>query len=62
LAWSEWVPLERAGVSTAVPRQSGIYQIRSNHDVILDYVGQTGAGRMDLRRRLAMLAGVSSVL
>jgi hypothetical protein len=58
LSWSEWVPLEAAWLNVTVPRQAGVYRIRSDHDVVLDYVGQTGMGTMNLRRRLAMLAGI----
>jgi hypothetical protein len=58
LAWSTWVQLETAALSPTIPRQAGVYRLRSDHDVILDYVGQTGSGSMDLRRRLAMLSGV----
>ena len=53
-----WIPLRPGPVSDAVPTGPGLYRIRTNHDDIVDYIGQTGAGTMTLRRRVAMLAGI----
>jgi hypothetical protein len=41
-----------------VPRLPGLYRIRRVGRTDLDYIGQTGTGQMNLRKRLAMLRGV----
>jgi hypothetical protein len=58
ITWSPWTPLHPETVSNPVPAVAGLYRLRTNHDDILDYIGQTGAGAMTLRRRVAMLAGM----
>jgi hypothetical protein len=56
--WSSWVPLGKGPVASDVPAAAGLYRIRTDHDDVLDYVGQTGIGTMNLRKRLAMLSGI----
>lgn len=41
-----------------VPALPGLYRIRRVGLPHWDYIGQTGVGRMNLRRRMAMLRGV----
>ena len=57
-AWSAWVPLGAAPMAADIPAQAGLYRIRRLGFDGLDYVGQTGAGGMTLRKRLGMLRGV----
>jgi hypothetical protein len=55
LAWSPWVPLETAPTDPEVPREPGIYRIRSAETGVILYIGQTGRS---LRRRLRELRHV----
>ena len=55
--WTEWLPLDGAWRGTLVPTTAGLYRIRRVGRDDLDYIGQTGAGTMNLRKRLAMLSG-----
>lgn len=58
LAWSEWLPLDGAWRRALIPSLPGLYRIRRVGRDDLDYIGQTGSASMNLRKRLAMLAGV----
>src|SRR6478752_5476337 len=58
LANTTWQPLEGCWRTECITQSPGLYQIRRVGRENLDYIGQTGAGTMTLRRRLAMLAGV----
>jgi hypothetical protein len=58
LAWSGWLPLDAAWKNPLVPRTAGLYRIRRVGRRDLDYIGQTGSGGMNLRKRLAMLKGI----
>ena len=58
IAWSDPVPLQGAIRGAAVPALPGLYRIRRVGLPHWDYVGQTGVGRMNLRRRMAMLRGI----
>lgn len=60
LQWSDWFPLIGSWRDPHVPDTAGLYRIRRLGLAGLDYIGQTGSGRMTLRRRLAMLSGVYS--
>jgi hypothetical protein len=58
LAWTEWVPLDGSWRNPVIPSEQGLYRIRRLGRNDLDYIGQTGAGGMTLRKRLSMLKGV----
>jgi hypothetical protein len=58
LAWSSWQHLQGCWRGIAIPALPGLYRIRRVGRVVLDYLGQTGAGGMTLRKRLAMLHGI----
>jgi hypothetical protein len=58
LTWSAWSNLASIWRGAAIPNVPGIYRIRRVGATAIDYIGQTGAGGMTLRRRVAMLAGV----
>lgn len=58
LAWSPWQPLYESWLAGRLPDQPGLYRIRRAGRSDLDYIGQTGMGRMTLRKRSAMLSGV----
>jgi hypothetical protein len=58
LSWSTWLPLQGANKNLSIPPLPGLYRIRRVGFDGLDYVGQTGMGGMNLRKRLAMLSGV----
>lgn len=54
LEWSPWIPLREA--SRVAVRDAGLYRVRRVGRDDLDYIGQTGKGTMNLRKRLGMLA------
>jgi hypothetical protein len=54
-AWSPWLPLEGAARDVRIPREPGLYRIRSVETGRLLYIGQTGR---TLRERLGALRGV----
>ncbi|WP_434424144.1 GIY-YIG nuclease family protein [Nannocystis pusilla] len=56
--WGPWLPLEGCWLGQTTPDRPGLYRIRRAGRADLDYVGQTGMGGMNLRRRLGMLRGV----
>ena len=56
--WTEWLPLAAAVRGMGVPATPGLYRIRRAPSEHLDYLGQTGAGSMTLRKRMAMLRGI----
>lgn len=56
--WSAPVGLETAVLGQGVPSASGLYRIRRLGLQWWDYIGETGRGRMTLRKRMAMLRGV----
>ena len=58
LTWSAWIQLEGCWLGSGLPTRPGLYRIQRAGRDDLDYIGQTGAGRMTLRARLAMLRGV----
>lgn len=58
IAWSDPVPLAEAVRGISVPPVAGLYRIRRIGMDGWDYIGQTGSGRMNLRRRMAMLRGI----
>jgi len=58
IAWSGPVPLEDAVRGAGVPALPGLYRIRRVGLTHWDYIGQTGVGWMNLRRRMAMLRGI----
>ena len=58
-AWSSFIPLFECWRRGEIPREPGLYRIRTIKAASLDYVGQTGVGTMTLRKRMAMLAGSS---
>ncbi len=58
LQWQPYVPLEGAHKGQVIPSVPGLYRIRRKGEKCLDYIGQTGSGSMNLRKRIAMLKGV----
>jgi hypothetical protein len=54
LTWSPWLPLEGAARDVRIPREPGLYRIRSVETGRLLYIGQTGR---TLRERLSALRG-----
>ena len=56
--WSDWNALDNAPLAADIPALPGLYRIRRRGRDDLDYIGQTGSGGMNLRKRLAMLRGV----
>ena len=58
ISWSPWLPLFESWKNTSIPLTAGLYRIRRAGGEELDYIGQTGAGGMTLRKRLSMLKGV----
>ncbi len=58
LTWSHWVPLYKSWSNTEIPASPGLYRIRQQNSPLIDYIGQTGEGSMNLRLRLGMLRGV----
>lgn len=57
LPWSAWIFLEGCWRGDAIPAATGLYRIRRVESAGLDYIGQTGSGRMNLRARIRMLKG-----
>jgi hypothetical protein len=58
LTWSPWRPLRGVWLAASTPALPGLYRIRRANRTDLDYLGQTGAGTMTLKKRLGMLRGV----
>ncbi len=58
LQWTPWASLADVVRGVGVPATPGLYRIRRASSGHLDYIGQTGAGAMTLRKRMAMLRGV----
>lgn len=58
LSWSVWQPLEGSWLGDKLPSSPGLYRIRRVGHDDLDYIGQTGSGKMTLRQRLGMLRSV----
>jgi hypothetical protein len=58
LRWSRPIPLTDAVRGAGVPAQPGLYRIRRAGLPAWDYIGQTGSGTMNLRKRMAMLKGI----
>ena len=59
LRWTEWVPLnDRSRFNAVIPAAPGLYRVRRIGRDDLDYIGQTGMGAMNLRKRLGMLRGL----
>jgi hypothetical protein len=58
IAWGDPVPLAEAVRGVMVAAVAGLYRIRRIGIDGWDYIGQTGSGQMNLRRRMAMLQGV----
>jgi hypothetical protein len=58
LNWSAWQSLEQSWRGSSLPNQPGLYRIRRAGSDIVDYIDQTGAGVITLRRRISLLAGV----
>jgi len=55
--WSDWQPLEFCWLGAAIPAKPGLYRLRRCGQSQLDYIGQTGDGKMTLSKRLGMLRG-----
>ena len=58
LEWSQWIPLWESWRGSSSPALPGLYRIRRSGRDDLEYLGQTGSGSMNLRKRLAMLRGL----
>ena len=56
--WHDPVPLADAVRGVATPPAPGLYRIKRIGTQGWDYIGQTGSGQMNLRRRMAMLRGI----
>jgi hypothetical protein len=56
--WTEPVPLDAATRGARIPAVPGLYRIRRLNQEHWDYIGQTGAGTMNLRKRMTMLKGI----
>jgi len=56
--WSRWLDLEGCWLGDTVPALPGLYRIGRIGSDGLDYIGQTGAGTMTLKKRLGMLRGI----
>jgi hypothetical protein len=57
LRWTPWQPLRGAWLADRLPNLPGLYRIRRIGHDDLNYIGQTGAGDMSLKKRLGMLRG-----
>lgn len=57
-SWSNWQPLKNCWTNGYLPAVSGLYRIRRISRNDLDYIGQTGTGKMNLSKRLAMLKDI----
>ena len=57
LQWTPWQPLYEAWKGSKIPAEPGLYRIKRAGASGLDYVGQTGTGTMNLKKRLGMLKG-----
>jgi hypothetical protein len=55
MRWTPAIPLEYAVAGHAVPTLPGMYRIRRVSQPAWDYIGQTGTGTMNLRKRMAMI-------
>lgn len=58
IEWSSAVELELAVKGISVPSEPGLYRVRRVGLDGWDYIGQTGARSMNLRKRMTMLKGV----
>jgi hypothetical protein len=58
IVWSDPVPVVDAVRGVAFPASPGLYRIRRIGMDGWDYIGQTGSGQMNLRRRMSMLRGI----
>src|SRR5688572_27321882 len=58
LVWSAWLPLWECWLGRMLPNVPGVYRIRRVGREDLDYIGQTGAGGMTLKKRMGMLRGI----
>jgi hypothetical protein len=58
LVWPPWLPLWESWLGQRLPNVPGLYRIRRAGRDDLDYIGQTGAGGMTLKKRIGMLRGV----
>jgi hypothetical protein len=56
--WSDPVPLADAVRGVAVPPVRGLYRIKRIGTEGWDYIGQTGSGQMNIRRRMVMLRAI----
>lgn len=58
LKWSTWQLLQGCWRGALIPTAPGLYRVRRANHSDIDYIGQTGAGQMTLKRRIGMLRGV----
>lgn len=58
LDWSPYQPLREAWLGDRLPKTGGLYRIRRVGFAGIDYIGQTGSGSMNLKKRMSMLRGV----
>ncbi len=58
LVWSSWLPHWECWRGHTLPSVPGIYRIRRIGRDDMDYIGQTGAGGMTLKKRMGMLRGI----
>lgn len=59
--WSDWQPLYECWRGNRIPSLPGLYRIRRAGQQELAYIGQTGAGNMNLKKRMGMLRGIYAV-
>jgi hypothetical protein len=58
LVWSPGLPHWTCWLGQRLPNVPGLYRIRRVGRDDLDYIGQTGAGGMTLKKRMGMLRGI----
>ncbi|MEA5543101.1 hypothetical protein VB834_29140 [Limnoraphis robusta Tam1] len=56
--WFQWQPLKDCWKDKRIPNVRGIYRIRRIGRSDLDYIGQTGKGNRNLRKRLSELNSI----
>ena len=56
IQWTSWQPLYESWLGDHLPTQGGLYRIRRTDLDGIDYMGQTGKGTMNLKKRLGMLS------
>ena len=58
LIWSDWTALKDSWKGKILPETQGLYRIKRVDLDGIDYIGQTGTGTMNLKKRAGMLRSV----